>query len=57
MALTSASGTVVFDSRASGPGGSLPSVVWSEPLPPHSLENVGSAGIRLISMELKQAAA
>jgi len=29
----------------------------SEALPPHSLENVGSAEIRLISVELKQVAA
>ena len=52
-----ASGTVVLDSRAAGPAGSPPSVVWLEALPPHSLENVGSAEIRLISVELKQVAA
>jgi hypothetical protein len=49
------SGTVLLDSRAAGPGGSSPSVVWSEALPPHSLENVGPAEIRVISVELKQA--
>jgi hypothetical protein len=49
-----ASGAVVLDSRALGPGDSPSSVVWSEALPPHSLENVGSAELRVISMELKQ---
>jgi hypothetical protein len=32
-------------------------VLWSEALPPHSLENVGTGDIRIISVELKQAAA
>lgn len=50
-----ASGTVVLDSRAPGAGGSPPGVLWSEALPPHSLENVGAAEIRVISVELKQA--
>lgn len=48
---------VVFDSRrspaASRPGGAL----WSTPLPPHSLENVGGTEIRVISVELKHVAA
>jgi hypothetical protein len=48
-----AAGTVALDSRAIG-GGSLPSVAWSEALPPHSLENVGGAEIRVISGEIKQ---
>jgi hypothetical protein len=49
-----ASGTVVLDSRAAGAGGLATSVAWSEPLPPHSLENVGAAEIRVISVELKR---
>jgi hypothetical protein len=49
-----AAGTVVLDSRAID-GGSPPSVAWSEALPPHSLENVGGAEIRVISVEIKQA--
>jgi hypothetical protein len=49
-----AAGTVVLDSRAIG-GGSPPSVAWSEALPPHSLENVGTAEIRVISVEIKHA--
>ena len=49
-----AEGTVVLDSRTTGSGGSPPSVAWSEALPPHSLENVGAAEIRVISVEIKQ---
>ena len=52
-----ASGAVSLDSRTTGRGGSPPSVAWSEALPPHSLENVGAAEIRVISVELKQVAA
>jgi hypothetical protein len=52
-----ASGTVVLDSRMAGRLGSPPSVLWSDALPPHSLENVGAAEIRIISVELKQVAA
>ncbi len=26
---------------------------WSEPLPPHSLENVGAAELHVVSVELK----
>ncbi len=38
--------------RVASPSGSL-GVVWSEPLPPHSLENVGESEIHVISLELK----
>jgi hypothetical protein len=31
-----------------------PKVLWLEPLPPHTLENVGAAEIRGISVEIKQ---
>ena len=51
-----ASGTIIVDSRAAGASGSPPSVLWSAPLPPHSLENVGSGEIRIISVEIKQVA-
>jgi hypothetical protein len=51
-----AGGTVDLDSRASGAVGSPPSVRWLEALPPHSLENVGAAEIRVISVEIKQVA-
>ena len=33
------------------------SSVWSDALPPHSLENVGATEILIISVELKQVAA
>jgi mannose-6-phosphate isomerase-like protein (cupin superfamily) len=46
-------GEVVVDSRVAGH--SPPMVMWSPPLPPHSLENVGSTEIRVISVELKSA--
>jgi hypothetical protein len=49
-----ASGTVVVDSRVGGGVGSPPSVLWSEAMPPHSLENVGTAEILVISVEIKQ---
>ena len=47
-------GTVVADSRK---GEKLPegSAVWSGPLAPHTLENVGLSELRAISVELKGA--
>jgi predicted metal-dependent enzyme (double-stranded beta helix superfamily) len=47
------SGVVLVDSRASGATTETPTVLWSAPLPPHSLENVGRAEIHVISVELK----
>jgi mannose-6-phosphate isomerase-like protein (cupin superfamily) len=47
-------GKLVADSRVAGDG--PPTVMWSPPLPPHSLENVGATEIRVISVELKQVA-
>jgi hypothetical protein len=46
-------GEVLHDTRtASGPP--TPSVVlWSDPIPPHSLENVGEAELCVIMVELK----
>ena len=47
-----AQGQVLVDSRLAGkptPGSAL----WSGPLPPHSLENVGESDLRAISVELK----
>ena len=48
-------GKLTFDSRASGSGQSAPDVAWTPPLPPHSVENVGTAEILLVSVELKRA--
>jgi hypothetical protein len=50
-------GTVLSDSRLHASSTAPPTVVWSEPLPPHSLENVGTTEIRVISVELKEVAA
>jgi len=47
-------GNLLFDSRAVGPPPTEPFVQWAPPLPPHSVENVGSVEILLISTELKQ---
>jgi hypothetical protein len=43
-------GNVVFDSR-SGPR--VEGTHWSEPLPAHSIENVGQNELRVIMVELK----
>jgi hypothetical protein len=51
-----ADGELVVDSRAAG-GGAPPPAMWSPALPPHSLENVGSTEIRVVSVELKQVGA
>jgi hypothetical protein len=45
-------GNVLFDSRTR-PLPATPFVLWSEPLPPHTLENVGQTPIQLFSVGLK----
>ena len=48
-----AEGRVTMDSRnapAPPPGAAL----WSDPLPPHTLENVGDSTLRVIAIEQKQ---
>jgi len=47
-------GNLLFDSRTVGPPPTEPVVQWVGPLPPHSVENVGSVEILLITTELKQ---
>lgn len=49
-----AEGTVVLDSRSIGktPSGTA---LWSAPLPPHTLENIGASDLHIISVELKSA--
>ena len=49
-----ASGAVLLDSRMIPAFRSPPTVLWSEALPPHSLENVGTSEIRNINVELKR---
>jgi hypothetical protein len=45
-------GNVILDTRASG--APTPSTaLWSEPIPPHSLENVGDSELCVIMVELK----
>jgi hypothetical protein len=47
-----ADGTVTHDTRdTSAPAASA--VLWSDPIPPHSLENVGDAELCVIMVELK----
>jgi hypothetical protein len=48
-------GKIVLDSR-SGIKASEGGAVWSGPLAPHTLENVGTSELRAISVELKGAA-
>jgi len=47
-------GNVTFDSRRAGTPANPGTAQWLEALPPHSVENVGGADIRLISVELKE---
>ena len=49
-----ADGTVLLDTRQSGPA-APPEALWGQPLPAHSLENVGTSLLRIISTELKPA--
>ena len=46
-------GNIQVDTRVSGPPPAIPATLWSPPLPPHSLENVGATEIHVISVELK----
>jgi hypothetical protein len=49
-------GNVLVDSRKVDAFKNPPQVVWSAPLPPHSLENVGETDLHIISIELKESA-
>jgi hypothetical protein len=49
-----AEGNVMYDSRTTPPP-EAPHVAWSEPLPPHSVNNVGDGEISVIGFELKTA--
>src|SRR5262245_28538761 len=48
-------GGVLLDSRQVPALASPPPVLWSAPLPPHALENVGEADLHVISVEVKGA--
>ena len=47
-------GRVIFDSRKAGVAPKTPIVEWVGPLPPHSIENVGTSEVHLLTVELKQ---
>lgn len=47
---------VTLDSRTIPQLAVSPGTLWSPPLAPHSLENVGTADLHVISVELKQVA-
>jgi hypothetical protein len=51
-----AGGEITADGRATPETPGPRTALWSPPLPPHSLENVGTAEIRVISVEIKQSA-
>jgi mannose-6-phosphate isomerase-like protein (cupin superfamily) len=46
-------GNVLVDTRKRENGDAPPSVLWSEPLGPHSVENVGDAELHVIGIEIK----
>ena len=46
-------GAVLVDTRAAGVSLEQGAAVWTAALPPHTLENVGAAEIRLMGVELK----
>jgi hypothetical protein len=50
-----AAGTVLVDTRAGGPR-PAPESLWGDALAPHSLENVGTVALHIISTEVKSAA-
>lgn len=47
-------GKLLFDSRKASPPQSASAVMWLDPLPPHSVENVGSSEIYLFTVECKE---
>ena len=49
-------GNVVFDTRVGGAELRPSEALWSEPFPPHSVENVGHAELRVIMVKLKDQA-
>jgi hypothetical protein len=51
-----ANGGVLVDSRDMPTRPAAGAVLWSAPLPPHYVENVGSGELRVIAVELKPVA-
>lgn len=48
-----AEGNVIVDSRSWEQRPRIGEALWLPPLPPHSVENIGKAELRLIAVELK----
>lgn len=46
-------GKLLFDTRAANADPRVGDVLWSDPFPPHSLENAGDAELRVIMVEIK----
>lgn len=46
-------GRVLFDSRQAGDPPSIPAVQWVQPLPAHTVENVGTSAISILMVEIK----
>jgi hypothetical protein len=46
-------GEILFDSRLVGEPPKTPCVQWAQPLPPHTVENVGSSEMNIVMIELK----
>jgi len=46
-------GKVLFDSRQASAAPSASAVQWLQPLPPHTVENVGTSAISILIVELK----
>jgi len=49
-------GEILFDSRQAGDPPQIPSTQWMQPLPPHSVENLGPLDIRILIVEIKDLA-
>jgi len=44
---------ILFDSRQAGEPPKIPRVQWMQPLPPHTVENLGPLEISILIIELK----
>jgi mannose-6-phosphate isomerase-like protein (cupin superfamily) len=49
-----ADGNVLLDTRTADAEPRASDVLWSDPFPPHSLENVGDSELRVIMVEVKR---
>jgi len=50
-----ADGVVLLDTRVAGVEAAAGTVLWGDPLAPHSLENVGESLLHIVSVEVKPA--